>query len=359
MNQHVEGDSARRDEGPAVRRFQLPALQVAAAEFRAQQRRAMRGPFGCLFLLAGAALIGSFLLFLDSGGGRIGLGGLVALALGSLLVRFGGGILGAWIAALGTGGAVAGVMLLSGIEATWVYWTVAGLFGVVGFLVVGTASGTWPGFFQARSLSRHTGCRIGFFRPFHSDYSAQAKNLLLPMLRGYGSVFFVVDDSFDESKFDGLWSKDYKDLPGLVGGHRYTDDEWQRQVLAQLENIDVAIVDISVPSANLVWEIKQCYDRLPSYRIIFVANAVVLSGGIPSDFATPEFQQALWSHFEQILKGLMELGANPTTKPLCLVYSPQVEGQVWLAHAVFQAMSNIVAVETGALPSGTVDTERP
>lgn len=336
-----------KGETPEARQFRLPALDVAAAEFNAQQTRAMRGPIGCLLILAGSAVIVTFLLVFDVGG-YVVLGGLAALVVGFILVRIGLGIVFAWIAALGAGAAAAGAMSWLGIEAAWVYWTVAGSLGLLGVLVVGTDSKVSPGFMRARSLSRRSGCPIGLFRPFHRDYSAQAKNLLLPLLRGYGTVFFVEDASFTESAFTGLWSKDYQALPGIVGGSRYTDEEWQRRVKAQLENIDVALVDISVPSANVVWEIKQCYDRLPSHRIIFVASADVLPTGLPADLQDRDFQAAFWAHIEPILRGLKELGANPTTQPVCLIYSSEVEGQVWLASALFHAMSNIVALETGA-----------
>jgi hypothetical protein len=337
--------------GSEARPFRLPALDVAAAEFQAQQTRAMRGPIGCLLILTGGAVVATFLFFLDAGG-RVFLWGLAALVVGFILTRAGLGIVPAWAAALGAGAATAGAMAWWGIEAAWPYWILAGLLGLLGVLVAGTDSKVSTGFIRARNASVHSGCRIGLFRPFHSDYSAQAKNLLLPLLRGYGPVFFVEDESFTESGFTGLWSKDYQALPGIVGGHRYTDEEWQKQVQAQLDDVDVAVVDISAPSANVVWEIKQCYDRLPSHRILFVASANVLPTGLPTDAQDQSFQAAIWAHLEPILRGLKELGANPKTRPVCLIYSTDVKGQVWLASALFHAMSNIVALEAGAPQPG-------
>lgn len=71
-------------------RFRLPTLDVAAAEFRAQQKRDMRGPIGCLSLLAGISLIATFLLFFDVGS-YVVLGGLTAIILGVILMRVGSG----------------------------------------------------------------------------------------------------------------------------------------------------------------------------------------------------------------------------------------------------------------------------
>jgi len=335
---------------PRTREFRLPSLDVAAAEFQSRQSRAMQGPVGCLFLLVGLSIVVTFLFFLESRQTTILAIGLAVFLLGVVLVRGGGGIVGAWMAALGFGSSIAAAMSLAGANAAWIYWSVAVVLVIIGFAIAASSGGVSPGFF--RSQSARSNCRIGFFRPFNAEYSAEAKNLLFPMLSGYGSVYFVADESFDEADFDGLWSKDYEALPGLVGGHRYTNEEWQRQVATNLDSLDIAVVDISVPSTSVIWEIKQCYDRLPSHRIVFVVSAAALSIQVPLDVQDESMQRAVSEHIMPILEGLSALEANPTTKPIMLVYAPVVEGEVWLANALFQAMSNIVAIETGATPAG-------
>ena len=216
--------------------------------------------------------------------------GFAAFVLRGVLARVGIGALGAWTAAIATGAATASAMAFLGLEAAWLYWAAAGLLWLLGFGVARSTSRVRAGFLEARDRVSRNGCRIGFFRPFHKSFSSQAKNLLLPLLQGYGTVFFVVDESFNESKFAGFWSKDLQLLPGLVGGHQYTNHEWQKKVLAQLDNLDIAVVDISVPSANVVWEIKQCYDRLPSHRIILVLCTASLPAAVPIDLERSEFR---------------------------------------------------------------------
>ena len=155
-----------------------------------------------------------------------------------------------------------------------------------------------------------------------------------------------VDICVGEADFDGLWSHDYEKLPGLVGGHTYTNEEWQQQVVAQLDDVDVAVVDISSPSTNVIWEIRQCYDRLPSHRIILVASASALTSTPLLELEEDARQEVLWNHIMPIMDGLKALDANPTTKPVFLIYPSEVEGQVWLGYALLQAMSNIVAIES-------------
>lgn len=58
-------------------------------------------------------------------------------------------------------------------------------------------------------------------------------------------------------------------------------------------------------------------------------------------------QQTIGEHITPVLHGLAALKANPKTQPLMLVYAPGVEGQTWLASALYEAMSRIVAIETG------------
>jgi hypothetical protein len=334
------------DQGTPGRDFRLPDLAAAAAQFQASQSRALQGPVGCLFLLAGVALVITFLFILDARDGAVFSVGLAVLVAGIVLLRAGTGVLAAWIAALGLGASIAAALSLMGTTAPWIYWTVAGLLAFGGFAIAGSGSGATAGFLRVRPRK---GCRIGFFRPFRAEYSAEAKNLLFPLLSGYGSVFFVGDETFDEADFDGLWSKDYKALPGLVGGHRYTNEEWQRQVVAQLPTVDVAIVDVSVPSSNVIWEIKQCYDWLPSHRIVLVASAAALPRDVVLDVQDASLKETIGEFMTPILKGLTVLDANPTTQPLMLVYAQGVEGQVWLANALYHAMSNIVAIEAGSM----------
>ena len=346
MNESNAGRGPQ-NEASTNRRFRLPAVSIGAAEYHIQTSRIVRGPIGVLAVLAGVVLIAAYRLFPESGG-SLTLVGLVSFGLGQVLSRL-GCCLGIVLAGLGTGAAVAGSMSLLGVKAALAYWSVAGFFFLAGVLLAGNLA-AWPNFPYARREATRTGCRIGLFRPFHSKYSAQAKNLLLPLLRGYGDAYFVADESFDESEPAGGLGRDYERFPSRVGGHRYTHDEWQSRVSAEIKRLDVAIIDISIPSASLVWEIKQCIAQLPRHRILFVASVEeVFPPGLLPQYDQDKLRAALLAHIGPINKGLQEMGSNPISSR-CLVYWPGGKGTEWLANALFQSMYSIVITEFGETP---------
>jgi hypothetical protein len=342
------GDSVS-GQGSGPRRFQLPNIAQAAAEFLSLERRVSSGPISLLVVLAGAVVMGAFALFFEFGG-LVFAAGLASLAVGFGMRRT-LGCLGLVLFWPGVGAAVAGGMLLLGLEAAPAYWVAAGFFFVWGVLGARYAvKGSPARFLGARVEAARAGCHIGMFRPFNSANSNEAKNVLLPLLRGYGTVYVVSDDSFDRTRSDGAWTRDYARFPQHAPAHRYTEVDWQVRVQAEIEKLDVAVVDVSVPSASLAWEIKQCVERLPSHRIIFVASTSALA---PHDDLRPleeRHVEAFMAQAEPIKKRLQELGVDfHGTNPRCLVYPPDAAGHTWLANALFQAMTDIVAIETGWL----------
>jgi hypothetical protein len=218
------GDSA--GPYPTQRRLSQPNIAQASAEFLLMESRVSSGPISVLVFLAGIVVLAGFVLA-PRFGGPIFLGGLAALVIGVALTRRALGCLGIMLFWPGAGAAVAGAMSLLGIDAVAAYWAVAGLFFLGGFLGARYATKLVPArFLGARAEAVRAGCRIGLFRPFNSANSREAKNVLLPLLRGYGSVYVVSDDSLDQATFDGTWSRDIQQLPQYADDYRYADADW-------------------------------------------------------------------------------------------------------------------------------------
>jgi hypothetical protein len=105
-----------------------------------------------------------------------------------------------------------------------------------------------------------------------------------PLLQNYGDVFFVEDPTSRGTQLDdSYYSQDYRALPGLLRGNSCADDEWKDRVRQYLHDSDVAVIDISVLSASVLWEINESYSRFPAHRILFVASADAFREGVIDD----------------------------------------------------------------------------
>jgi hypothetical protein len=155
----------------------------------------------------------------------------------------------------------------------------------------------------------------------------------------------------------------------LIRGHPRFEEKWQRRVLEELNEADIAVVDVSVPSVNVLWEIKQCYDLLPAHRVIFVGNAdeildastvrefYYISYSLPVAFANhPGFVErvhaklnaSMEGHLKSLMDGLMSFeDFNRHNGPPCLApYFTDKAGRQWLEAALHGFMSRIIEIET-------------
>ena len=348
--------------GDEPRAFRMPAIQVAEARIAELQSRYRATQSGCM-LVAGALLV--------SVGGLVPaslpLSWLAAAGLLLLLVGFRGlrylGCLATLLGAAGLGALlIAGLRLGRATGATWVAMLAIAVLGIAGAVLAfgqASAAATLLPFLQH---ARRYGCRIAFFRPFRPDYSEKARNLLVPLLRNYGDVFFVEDDTFEGQPIgDTFVASGFKALRGLERGRRYSNDEWMARVQQQLQDVDIAVVDISVITPHVVWELNECYDRLPGHRLILVAAGDTFGPGPVTDHVD-EIQR----HAVAVVSRLLEL--NPDLppdhpkrhlKPLLLVYGDHPDGRVWLLAALHHAMQNIVALETTERPLFAPAQHRP
>src|SRR6185503_14330597 len=133
-----------------------------------------------------------------------------------------------------------------------------------------------PEFSAMTPAADATACQIALFRPFRKDTSRMAR-ALLSILQGYGTVNLVGDPTFDEAVESGIFRRSDSKVDHAVVVHRFAD-VWKPGVRELIEGADVAILDVSIIGAGVVWEIAQCYDVLPEYRVMLVLSQAALAG---------------------------------------------------------------------------------
>jgi hypothetical protein len=115
----------------------------------------------------------------------------------------------------------------------------------------------------------------------------------------YGRVNHVGDDFFKESPtiggLSGAYKKQTKDVlsrmdeyddvtrkvlemtqavsgSDMLSGTEFDDPKWKDGVLNILERTDIAVVDVSTVSENVLWELKNCLRYLSPTRVILIAS---------------------------------------------------------------------------------------
>ena len=327
------------EDNASRRTWRLPSVTTAAGRHHWIEIRKLRFSYGCASLLAGT--IFPFALFVSIKVGLVPvlLTGLLGL-FGTLYFRIKGLLRPLrWMWGLGLAALLSASWRFAGFHARWLSWGISLLLITWGITrLFNPAPGPSLNFHQLATEASHAGCRIAFFRPFNPVFAGQARNLLVPILEGYGWVFFVSNDAFLQKRDEGAWGWEYQTFPGLmrIKGHHFPDEEWRLKVLETLDEIDIAVIDVSVPSPNVVWEVKQCYDRLPPHRVILVASTESLA------------RDSIQERTDQLLESLRILGADPKVESHLrfLVYLGTVDGRMWLEQAIQNLMLDIIAIET-------------
>jgi hypothetical protein len=178
------------------------------------------------------------------------------------------------------------------------------------------------------------GALITFLRRFSPEYSDLAKNTVVPLLQTFGSVVFVGDRTFESVGCHGLWSVDLNAAPGLLkrSEQLFTDEEWKREVRKMIERSDVAVIDISDLTDNLIWELAQCYEVLPPHRIIALVGVDVLLSG-----------KSMENHREEILRRLAPYQVDTNAEISVVVYDARtMEGQSMTGELLLAAMNRAI-----------------
>lgn len=98
-------------------------------------------------------------------------------------------------------------------------------------------------------------------------------------------------------------------------------------------SVDIAVVDISKPTNNVMWEIWQCYNYLLPQRIIFLADLFILQTGLNiENYLAKISQRSVFTSRKQSFKSVL------------IYYDVKsINGQFQLGETLIQVMKNIIS----------------
>jgi hypothetical protein len=111
---------------------------------------------------------------------------------------------------------------------------------------------------------------IGLLRPFRDEPSVRARRLLAPILASYGRLLVVSNPHFqrvESSSFFG-WGAD--SLFASEGAELLRDETWKTEIVAFVDQLDVAVFDVSDYSDNIDFEFDLVLSRVPPSRVVLV-----------------------------------------------------------------------------------------
>ncbi|MGY3446264.1 hypothetical protein ACVW17_006265 [Bradyrhizobium sp. USDA 4473] len=113
-------------------------------------------------------------------------------------------------------------------------------------------------------------CSIIFLRGFRQEARADVPNRVLPCIGCYGRIMRLrnVVKTGTQDQIAGLNGESMTD----TREQPYVRDDWKPVLLALLQQADLAVIDFSVSSESLFWEIEQCLRRLPAQRIVLITE---------------------------------------------------------------------------------------
>jgi hypothetical protein len=198
-----------------------------------------------------------------------------------------------------------------------------------------------PEFLELARMANESGFSIALFRPFGSRRSSLARNALVPVLAGYGSVHIVMDPTLEDADRKGILGRAYKELQDLAVVHKFSNEEWQAGVADVIENADMAVIDFSIPRPGITWEIAKCYERLPPHRIYGALDASVLKDKGSLTALIRGMYDRIQTHEDT------DFPRN--VRPHVFVFCPAFGHQLAIARNVHRKMCELIAVEVGAM----------
>jgi hypothetical protein len=223
-------------------------------------------------------------------------------------------------------------------------------------------------------------CRIVALRPFEDESASYLfRNVVGPTVGCYGEVSVVSDDSFARSELEDV-SPHLRASPSLAGllglswrgrlarkymlqggggafgsldlqflgdkqiALNFSDDEWQEKVRALISISDIAVIDLSLISINLMWETVWCLLLLPPHRIFFVS-----------------LNRATWSAKLKLVRDFLRecrptgvgVPFPPPVLPTHLHYGGRILSTWGFKFRFFRAMHAIARLDREAAAAGT------
>lgn len=113
-------------------------------------------------------------------------------------------------------------------------------------------------------------CNIVFLRGFHQEARADVPNRVLPCIGCYGQLLHLKNVVMTVES----------DRIGMLSGQTLIDEpirlepnaDWRAYVSSILSRADLVVIDFSVLSENLFWEIEQAISEVTAKRIVLVSE---------------------------------------------------------------------------------------
>jgi hypothetical protein len=83
---------------------------------------------------------------------------------------------------------------------------------------------------ELAEAARAQGCRITGFRSFNPSASRLTRNVLLPILAGYGDVSIVFDPTLEDVEGESFLGEATPELEQIATVHRFDNTEWRARV---------------------------------------------------------------------------------------------------------------------------------
>ena len=120
-----------------------------------------------------------------------------------------------------------------------------------------------------------------YFRSFRQDQSYAARDMIAPILGCIGSLTTIHNPSYiqgltgteghDQSEDAWFaWLELGEILSDGLAAITCEGDRWQQEVQHRLTTTDLAIIDVTVDSDNVAWELDQALIHLPKERVITI-----------------------------------------------------------------------------------------
>jgi hypothetical protein len=179
------------------------------------------------------------------------------------------------------------------------------------FIVSSLFVGTWGTYAIQFWKIRHVNprFRIIALRAFHHEpASILFRDLVAPVLGCYGDLIVVKDDSYlrTRKKVDGR-IPDFQQLGDPALAMQFSDEEWRERIVGIILESDLAVIDLTMPTMNILWETSRCLMFLPPHRIFMIG-----SKGIPWN----DVMKLAGEYYEESRKSFAEL--FPQMPPLVL-----------------------------------------
>lgn len=124
-----------------------------------------------------------------------------------------------------------------------------------------------PGFTELAKAARARGCRITLFRSFADGPSRLTRNILLPLLAGYGDLNVVFDQTLGSAERESFLGEEVPDLGRIATVYRFKSSEWPDRVAELIAQTDIAIIEATKLTPGVVWEFARCIKVLPPWRV--------------------------------------------------------------------------------------------